>query len=198
MTISNADNTENQKLNGLSDIENGPITEANRECRDIFCTVLFFAVLVGMVYLSAYGYSNGSPTKVFRATDSNGNVCGDPNGVAANYPYAYFYNPTSLDLSNRFCVQECPYFSSGSLTTLSCYGQTCNYAVTITSTGTYTTNPASTSVIIGYETSSLIDRVCIPSTTVFNGVFSSYITVFSNYLNQSDLASFITDLQNVN
>lgn len=183
MTIESAENSESKKLNGFSDIENGPMSEANRECRDIFCLILFGAVLAGMVYLSAYGYANGNPSKVFRATDSNGNVCGDPSGVAANYPYAYFYNPTSLDLSNRFCVASCPYFSSGSLTTLSCYGQTCNYAVTITSSGTYTVNPSSTSVIIGYETSSVIDRVCIPSTTVFDGVFSSYVSVFSSNLN---------------
>lgn len=156
-------------------------------------------MLIAMVYMSAYGYANGNLSKPFRATDSSGNVCGDPNGVAANYPYAYFYNPTSGDLSKRYCVKTCPYFDSTStLTTIECYGQSsCTYAVTITSSGAYTSNPSSTSVIIGYETSSLISRVCVPSSTVFSGVFSSYVTVFSTYLSQSGFSTFITDLQNV-
>jgi hypothetical protein len=104
-----------------------------------------------------------------------------------------------MDLSNRYCVKECPYFSNGALTTISCYGQaSCSYALTITSSGTYSVNPSSTSQIIGYETTSMIDRVCIPSSTVFSGVFYSYISTFSTYLNQGDFSSFITDMENVN
>lgn len=108
-------------------------------------------MIAAMVYMTAYGYANGTPSKIFRATDSNGVVCGDSTGPAANYPYAYFFNPTTLDLTNRYCVTQCPSFSNGALTTLSCYGQaSCNYALTITSTGTYSVNPSSTSQIIGY------------------------------------------------
>lgn len=180
-------------------MEHSPISEANRECRDVICLILFVGMLGAMVYMSAYGFSNGNTTKIFRATDSNAVVCGDPSGPAASYPYAYFYNPTTMDLSNRYCVTECPYFSNGALTTLSCYGQaSCAYAVTVTSSGTYSTNPSSTSQIIGYETTSMIDRVCIPSSTVFSGVFYSYISTFSTYLNQGDFSSFITDMENVN
>lgn len=108
-------------------------------------------MLVVMVYLSACGYADGNVAKIFRATDSNGIACGDPAGPAVNYPYAYFFNPTTLDLSNRYCVMQCPSYSGGSLTTISCYGQAnCAYAVTITSSGTYSANPSSTSQIIGY------------------------------------------------
>lgn len=84
----------------------------------MLCLLLFLAMLVAMIYFSAYGYANGNTSKPFRATDMSGNVCGDPNGVAVNYPYAYFFNPTSGDLTNRYCVKQCPYFSSGSLTTI--------------------------------------------------------------------------------
>ena len=107
---------------------------------------MFLAMIVAMVYMSIYGYTNGNLSKPYRATDSNGIICGDPGGVAEAYPYAYFYNPTTLDLSNRYCVQSCPYFdSTGSLTTLSCYGQSnCSYVVTVDSSGSYTTNPSST------------------------------------------------------
>ncbi len=152
-------------------------------------------MLVAMGYMSIYGYTNGNLSKPFRATDMSGNVCGDPDGVAKDYPYAYFFNPTTGDLSNRYCVKECPYFSSGTLTTISCYGQaSCTYAVTISSSGAYNTNPSSTSDIIGYETSALISRICVPSSTVFTGVFSSYTTAFSTYLSQSGFSTFITDL----
>jgi hypothetical protein len=58
-----------------------------------------------MVYISAAAYATGNLSVIFRATDSNGIVCGDPSGVAANYPYAYFYNPTTGDLSNRYCIK---------------------------------------------------------------------------------------------
>ena len=140
---------------------------------------------------------NGNLSKPYRATDKNGVVCGEPGGVAEAYPYAYFYNPTTYDLSNRYCVTQCPYFSGGSLTTLSCYGTSCSYAVTIDSSGSYSSAPSTTD-IIGYDANALIGRVCVPSATVFSGAFSSYVSTFSTYLSQNGLSSFITDLENVN
>ena len=151
-----------------------------------------------MVYMSIYGYTNGNLSTPFRATDMNGNVCGDPNGPAANYPYAYFFNPTTLDLSNRYCVAACPSYSANTLSTLSCYNQSsCSYAVTIYPNGSYSANPSSNSVIIGYEATSVISRVCIPTSTVLSVAFASYITAFSSSLSQSSFSYFITDLQNV-
>lgn len=43
---------------------------------------MFIAMIVAMVYMSIYGYTNGDLNKPYRATDSNGIVCGDPGGVA--------------------------------------------------------------------------------------------------------------------
>ena len=177
-------------------MENGPVTEANRECRDMFCCLMFLAMIVAMVYFSIYGYINGNLSTPYRATNSNNIICGEPGGVAETFPYAYFYNPTTFDLSNRYCVKECPYFSSGSLTTLNCYGGACTYTVTIDSSGAYSTSP-STSSIIGYDSTALIGRICIPSATVFSGAFSTYVSTFSTYLNQNGLSSFVTDLENV-
>jgi hypothetical protein len=157
--------------------------------------LIFLAMVAAMVYMSVYGYTNGNLAKPFRATDMNGNVCGDPAGVAANFPYAYFFNPTTLDLSNRYCVAACPSYSNGALTTLSCYGQSsCSYALTILSNGSYSVNPSSTSIIIGYETTSLISRVCVPTTTVFNNAFASYASTFSSSLSQGAFSEFITDI----
>lgn len=158
---------------------------------------MFIAMAVTMLVISSNAYANGNLSKIFRATDSSGNACGDPTGVAADYPYAYFYNPTSGDLSNRYCVKQCPYFSGGALTTISCYGQaSCTYALTITSSGAYSVSPSSTSQIIGYETSAMASRLCVPSSTVFVGAFSSYVSIFSSTLSSSDLTSFTTDLTN--
>ena len=158
---------------------------------------MFLAMIVAMGYFSIYGYMNGNLSTPYRATDSNGNQCGLPGGAAEAYPYAYFYNPTTLDLSNRYCVQSCPSFSSGSLSTISCYNQSsCNYAVTIDSSGAYSVSPTTTD-IIGYDSSALIGRICVPSSTVFSNAFSSYVTTFSTYLSQNGLSSFITDLENV-
>lgn len=173
------------------------MSEANRECRDIICFGMFTAMVVAMVVISSNAYANGNLNKIFRATDSNGVACGDPSGLAADYPYAYFYNPTTGDLTNRYCVQSCPYFSGGALTTLTCYNQAnCAYAVTITSSGAYSASPSSTTQIIGYETTAMINRICVPSTTVLAGAFYSYTTTFSTALSSSDLTSFTTDLTN--
>jgi hypothetical protein len=148
-----------------------------------------------MVYMSIYGYTNGNLSIPFRATDMYGNVCGAPNGVASSYPYAYFFNPTTFDLSNRYCVQSCPSYSSGTLSTLTCYNQSsCSYSVSIYGNGSYSANPASSSVIIGYPTTTLISRICVPTSSVFTNAFASYISAFSTYLSQSSFSQFITDI----
>lgn len=60
-----------------------------------------------MFYCAIQGWANGDTNKIFRATDGSGNVCGETNGVAQDYPYSYFYNPIS-SVSNRYCVKSCP------------------------------------------------------------------------------------------
>ena len=151
-------------------------------------------MVVVMIYVSAHGYANGNLSKPFRATDANGVVCGEPGGEAESYPYAYFFNPTTFTLENRVCVKACPSYQSGTLSTLDCYASSCTYSVTILSDGTYSANPSTTTEVIGYETSPLIGRVCIPSSTVFAGAFASYVSTFSTYLSQGGFSTFITDL----
>lgn len=151
----------------LSDVENGPVTEANRECRDIFCCLLFLAAIGGMVYLTIYGYMNGNPAAIFRGVDLNGIACGDPKGVAAAFPYIYFVTPAA-EISKRYCVVACPSFSGTALTALSCYGATCTYTYQYNSA--YTLSPSGapgSNDIIGYESISVIDRICVPTTVQF-------------------------------
>ena len=81
----------------LNDLENGPIE--NRECRDIFCWILFIINIGAMVYCSIYGYTTGNPDLIYRGTDVDNNICG--LGITANYPYLYFTDPLSLNLDKR-------------------------------------------------------------------------------------------------
>ena len=68
-----------------------------------------------MSYCAIQGYINGDPTKIWSATNENGNVCGLKGTSTENYPYAYFYNP-AFGLSKRICIDSCPTFdASGAL-----------------------------------------------------------------------------------
>ena len=63
----------------MSDVENGPLTEANRECRDVLCCLLFIAGIVVMIALSSIAYNEGDPDKIYRGVDQNGKECGNTN-----------------------------------------------------------------------------------------------------------------------
>lgn len=102
-----------------------------------------------MIYCTSIAFIKGNPSDVFRATDKFGNICGQSGSVTADYPYAYLYNPTQM-ISNRVCVKQCPYFSSGTLTTLNCYNMTCTYNVVVDSSGNFNVTPSSSSQVVGY------------------------------------------------
>jgi hypothetical protein len=97
-------------------VESGPLDENNRECRDVFCCLLFFLNICGMIYCTIHAYTNGNPNRIYRGV-SGTDICGQPGGDAENYPYVYFYNPLE-DLtdptSKRKCVSACPTYSGDS------------------------------------------------------------------------------------
>ena len=74
-----------------------------------------------LVGFALYGYTNGDTYNVYRATDEKGNVCGGKGSYAKDYPYSYFYNPTTGNLDRRTCVKECPNYNSGSLSNIDCF-----------------------------------------------------------------------------
>ena len=163
--------------------------------------MLFVIGVVVMFGFAVYGYSNGDTTNVYRGTDEQGNVCGGSNSSALNFPYTYFYNPTTGNLDRRTCVVSCPGLNGNSPTPIDCYAAgnnvgDCNYTKTVNSSGQLSGTPNQTE-IIGYDTYSVIGRVCIPTATVFNNAFSSYVNTFNDKLRQAGLANFITDVQNV-
>ena len=91
-----------------------------------------------MIYCAIAGLTLGNPDQIFRATSENGDICGATGTTAENYPYAYFYNPFN-STDKRVCVQSCPAYSNGTLSTLICMsGTTCNYDVTIAANGSIT------------------------------------------------------------
>ena len=128
-----------------------------------------------MVYVTIHAYLNGNVDNVYRAI-ANGIQCGKPGGVAVAFPYLYFTNPFN-SLDNRKCIASCPTFTSGTLSTLSCYGGSCSYDFTFRENGTTSNTVASmnsSSNILGYDTFDALGRVCLPTADVLANGLSSY------------------------
>lgn len=85
-------------------MEGGPLDENNRECRDVFCCILFLLCICGMVYCTIHAYTMGNPDKIFRGIAGDKTICGQVDGAAKDYPYLYFYNPI-FSLDSRYCVK---------------------------------------------------------------------------------------------
>lgn len=60
----------------MKDVENGPLPDSERECRDVICCLLFITNVVAMVYCTIHAYTNGDPTKIFRGVANDGVICG--------------------------------------------------------------------------------------------------------------------------
>lgn len=79
-----------------------------------------------MFYCAIQGWANGDTSKIFRATNSNGDICGLSGGVAELYPYSYFYRP--IDSTDyRYCVKTCPINGATPDCYPSCSGVTWTY-----------------------------------------------------------------------
>lgn len=157
--------------------------ENNRECRDVFCCLLFLLNIVGMVYCTIHAYNNGNPNRIYRPVAGDKVICGEVGGVAEKFPYVYFYNPIE-GLTSRYCLSDCPTFdSTGTLTRPSCYahstGPGCTtYHATINKEGNFTTGSApspATNLYIGYETAATLGRVCVPTSVVLTNALQSYV-----------------------
>jgi hypothetical protein len=151
-----------------------------------------------MIYFTAIAYRNGNPTNIFRPIASNV-ACGDTNGPAAAYPYVYYTNPLDM-LNHRYCVASCPGLdSNGNVpTSIQVYpnGTTITFTVTVSSSGNANASFTSSTVDVGYESSVVLNRICMPSSTVFANAFKDYTSSFSS-LQLGDLANFIVDIRNV-
>lgn len=159
--------------------------------------------------MAAYGYSKGNPYNAFRGVDGGGNQCGI--GATAAYPYLYLANPI-YDITVRYCVNACPYYTSGSTATSVTPVGYYVYSSSTTSTFTYNivydtngnqvysssgTNPAvqASGNIVGYDTSLTLSRLCVPNANMFSSVLISASSTASAF-SQGDLSNFITDIAN--
>lgn len=180
----------------VADLENGPLTEANRECRDVICCLLFLAAIVAMIYLGAYGYAQGNVSNIFRGVDQNGRVCGE--GTQVNFPYLYLTNPLN-SLNLKACVNMCPYWTGSAVFQVSCSDSSiCNsntYDATIDNQGGGTYSGSNT--FLGYETYLVLDRICVPTATMFTTGLKSAAEGFTSALSSGKLGNFINDIKNV-
>lgn len=167
-------------------MESGPLDENNRECRDVFCCLLFFLNICGMIYCTIHAYLYGNPNKIYRGVSVT-DICGQPGGAAENYPYLYFYNPLE-DITNptskRKCVKSCPTYNGGSTPapTISCYGLAApdcadtSLYIYIPEDGNYTAPGSFSNNILIYESTGLLGRVCAPTSTVLLNAFKDIAT----------------------
>ena len=81
MPMGEKDEEQREKID-YKDVENGPLDEANRECRDVICCILFIANLCAMIYVTAHAYATGNPNKIYRGVSVNSVPCGSPGGTA--------------------------------------------------------------------------------------------------------------------
>jgi len=150
-----------------------------------------------MIYLTAFGYNTGYPTGIFRGVDSNGNLCGDSKDpIYVNYPYLYITKPLDSLPLTRQCVNQCPYYDGSAIVPASgvaCVSG-CTWGVTYDTQGNVKTGTAGNTVITGYDSYLILDRVCIPNFNMFSTVFSSATSAMSGVLQQGDLANFISDI----
>ena len=127
-----------------------------------------------MGYCAIQGYVNGNTSKIWRATDSTGVVCGG-DATGKDYPYAYFYQPLS-GTSKRICVLACPayvagviadpvFLDDGTITGSPTW-------VPIAEDGTLAT-PTPT-MILKYNSFGVMGRICIPETKVFGQALSAF------------------------
>lgn len=148
-----------------------------------------------MFYCAIQGWANGNPDKIYRATDSNGNVCGKTNSVTQDYPYAYFYNPIQT-VNNRFCVKSCP--TNGAIP--DCYGTLCSGLTWVNIdplTGSLPAGNTGATGFLLYNTEGLLGRICIPETKVLENALKSAVSSISSASNTGTFGNFINDLKTV-
>ena len=86
--------------------QDGPVP--TRKCTDLFCCLLFLALLAAMVYLGVLGFSTGDPLLLASPFDEDGKQCGRDPGYQ-EYPKIFisFMNDDPTDVG-FICVRFCP------------------------------------------------------------------------------------------
>ena len=92
-----------EKLQAPPDFE-GPTGE--RQCTDVFCTLLLFLTWIAMTALGVYAWMEGDYRIILHPMDYDGNICGiNFNGTdMSEYPRILYVN----SYGGGVCVKECP------------------------------------------------------------------------------------------
>ena len=104
-------NYKGEDFNIKTELGAGPFSE--RRCTDIFCCLIFTLFLVGMGFVSGYGFMYGHPDKLLSPIGGDGNICGVSPGFE-EYPYLFIadINEALKDSTTMFmfgtCVKACP------------------------------------------------------------------------------------------
>ena len=159
---SDSEMTEDEKKDeeAMRDLNNGPTSDANRSCQDIFCCLFFLAFIGGCIVVTIFGFSRGDPSALMYIYDEAGNPCGKSSGVAADYPYLYLYNAvenvasTNLTyLKQGICVKSCP--KTYNSTTLECIPTANNKDCSVKKINIYLSTP-------------FLQKLCFPSKDLYD------------------------------
>ena len=155
------DMTDSQKKEeeALRDLNNGPTSNENRSCTDIFCFLLFIAFIGGCIVVTALGFKDGNPSALLYIYDEEGNPCGKLGDKAEDYPYLYLYSAVehikdgSIEFLNKgICVKNCPVNYDS--TQLECYPVENNKDCKIKKENIYLSYP-------------WVDKLCVPSKKLY-------------------------------
>ncbi|CAK63980.1 unnamed protein product, partial (macronuclear) [Paramecium tetraurelia] len=92
--------------NLLLNLSNGPIDNSRRSCTNVFCTVLYSAILLSILGIGLYMNQSGNLLLIDRGYDPDHRPCGID--TLRDYPFIYFTTLNSDFLWKTVCVQECP------------------------------------------------------------------------------------------
>lgn len=93
-------------------------TGKQRGCTDVLCLAIFCLFWGLLIFIAAFAFVIGDPTRLAYGQDSYGNTCGKQNEELGNMtfsgmdmtdrPYLFFLNMSNLRQSLKICVKECP------------------------------------------------------------------------------------------
>lgn len=93
-------------------------TTKQKGCTDILCLSIFCIFWGLLIFIAAFAFVIGDPTRLAYGQDSFGNTCGKQNEELGNMtfsgmdmtdrPYLFFLNMSNLRQSLKICVKKCP------------------------------------------------------------------------------------------
>ena len=170
-------------------LADGPIE--NRGCTDCLCCIIFVAFIIAWFAIGFYGFANGDPLLLTYPFDSNGNQCGKPDSVTADFSFVYYPVPFPYEnlYHRRVCVKSCPTNSND--TVLNYFSNTTQY------TSNYLNFSDSHYTFSGkYQCTDYLNRFCLPGSSQTEDYAYAYSNVTS-FINISKIQQWLGDVYTV-